>query len=427
MKLKICLLGLLCLFLRAHAQKTIEDRGLPIGATVPDLTITDITGYDSPSLPLHTLSDKLIILDFWATWCSACISHFPDLYALQRRHPKDLQIILVNSKKVRDRPENAIAFLEKRRKYYQFPCVLNDTVLNNLFPHKEIPHLVWIKDNKVQAITTAESVTEANIRKMLNGDSLRLAKKGEIAYDFQKPLFVAGNGGNAPGFIYHSFLTPYVEGLSGGFFFHQDDNGLISRITLPNCMKITAYRVANPAFAGFPDTRTLYRVKNPAEYSPDSTSSKNWRARNEFCYEASFAPRSKAAALQLMRNDLDHYFSLRFDTSRIDTLCFVLRRSPDGHLPVSSAGTKHETNMNDGTRVPVYFHHYSLGSILQELEVRYKMPFIDETGFEPNVDLTLPYLISNKEALARSFAKQGFSLTLEKRPVTFLVLSERTD
>src|SRR5438874_63991 len=105
MKLKICLLGLLCLFLRANAQKTIEDRGLPIGATVPNMTITDITGYDSPSLQFHTLSDKLVILDFWATWCSACISHFPDLYALQRQHPKDLQIILVNSKKVRDQPE----------------------------------------------------------------------------------------------------------------------------------------------------------------------------------------------------------------------------------------------------------------------------------------------------------------------------------
>jgi thiol-disulfide isomerase/thioredoxin len=33
---------------------------------------------------------KLMILDFWATWCGACISKFPKLDSLQKKYADKL-------------------------------------------------------------------------------------------------------------------------------------------------------------------------------------------------------------------------------------------------------------------------------------------------------------------------------------------------
>lgn len=62
---------------------------LKMGDTIPqalwDIQL-NVVGHQAGAKQL-TLRDykdkKLIILDFWATWCSSCIASFPSLYKLQ--------------------------------------------------------------------------------------------------------------------------------------------------------------------------------------------------------------------------------------------------------------------------------------------------------------------------------------------------------
>lgn len=72
------LLLLLTLSLAACYRGTHPPR---IGNPAPDFTIQD----GATSVTLHNLREKVVVLNFWATWCPPCIQELPSLEQLQAR------------------------------------------------------------------------------------------------------------------------------------------------------------------------------------------------------------------------------------------------------------------------------------------------------------------------------------------------------
>ncbi len=60
-------------------------RTLPPGILAPDITVTQLDG-ESP-LTLASLRGKVVILDFWATWCGPCQPSMAELQNLLVDHP----------------------------------------------------------------------------------------------------------------------------------------------------------------------------------------------------------------------------------------------------------------------------------------------------------------------------------------------------
>lgn len=56
----------------------------------PDFTLQDING---KNVKLSDYRGKVVILDFWATWCGPCRKGIPDLIQLQNKYKKDLMVI----------------------------------------------------------------------------------------------------------------------------------------------------------------------------------------------------------------------------------------------------------------------------------------------------------------------------------------------
>lgn len=67
---------------------------LAAGSTAPDFTLTDSSGRN---VHLSDFSGKVLIVDFWATWCPSCRQEIPGFIDLQKRYAsKGLQVVGVS-------------------------------------------------------------------------------------------------------------------------------------------------------------------------------------------------------------------------------------------------------------------------------------------------------------------------------------------
>lgn len=154
-----------------RAATKVEIKPLEVGDTIPkELWEMPMQVVNHPSgKPSIKLSDyrdqKLIILDFWATYCSSCIANMPRTHKFQSEI--DGVIFLPVSFETL---EKVSPFIKKNyiTDSLNLYSVVGDTVFSKYFPYKSIPHFVWITaDGKVRSITQAQQVTEKNIREML--------------------------------------------------------------------------------------------------------------------------------------------------------------------------------------------------------------------------------------------------------------------
>jgi cytochrome c biogenesis protein CcmG/thiol:disulfide interchange protein DsbE len=63
------------------------DRGThpsEIGKPAPDFTVADGT----TSVHLASYRGKVVLLNFWATWCAPCVQELPSLEQFHREHPE---------------------------------------------------------------------------------------------------------------------------------------------------------------------------------------------------------------------------------------------------------------------------------------------------------------------------------------------------
>ena len=59
---------------------------LSVGQSLPNLAAVDLTGRQDS---LSNYNGKVLLLDFWATWCGPCIKSLPDLRQLTEELPDD--------------------------------------------------------------------------------------------------------------------------------------------------------------------------------------------------------------------------------------------------------------------------------------------------------------------------------------------------
>jgi cytochrome c biogenesis protein CcmG/thiol:disulfide interchange protein DsbE len=56
----------------------------------PDFALTDLSGQP---LRLSNYRGKVVVLDFWATWCEPCKQEIPHLVDLQTKYPQRVQVL----------------------------------------------------------------------------------------------------------------------------------------------------------------------------------------------------------------------------------------------------------------------------------------------------------------------------------------------
>lgn len=77
------------------------------GKKAPDFKLSDL--YGKKTFQLSQFKDKIVILDFWASWCAPCKKSLPELERLANKYKKKIQVLAVT---IDDDKENAIRFLK---------------------------------------------------------------------------------------------------------------------------------------------------------------------------------------------------------------------------------------------------------------------------------------------------------------------------
>jgi thiol-disulfide isomerase/thioredoxin len=91
-----------------------------LGLPAPELPSVD-RWFPGEAKKLADLRGKVVILEFWATWCGPCFQLFPSLIEWNRKFEKDGLVILGVTRYYGDNDAEEIGFLQKFKKEHDLP------------------------------------------------------------------------------------------------------------------------------------------------------------------------------------------------------------------------------------------------------------------------------------------------------------------
>ena len=425
MKLNLYLAGILLLAVQSLLYGQDSPTPLKVGDPVPDILLKDLVNYPNGTARLSDFEGQLLILDFWATWCTPCLKAIPRLEQLQRKFGNQLQVLMVTSQ-----PKNTIEKCFSTRNV-SLPSVTGDQTLSKLFPHKYVPHEVWIKDGKVVAITGDAEVNAENISALLSAKTTVLAeKKSNFDYDLTQPLLVDGNGGESKDLYYHSVITGYLDGIGGGGVYTDSLNRY--KIRALNGTVLQLYRGAvrhmgNTVLAH--PNRCISAFNKQEVLPPPNVSAYMPTARDKYyCYELIIPAALKAKAGELMLEDLNRFFGathhLRASIKKRQVKCWVLKRHGTIEQLASNSPTSKITSDDSGQLVYQKQPFQNFYRAVASLYKNEPCPVIDRTGISSDIDISFP---TNEKDILRfktCLSQYGLSLEQELCEIDMLVIKQ---
>ncbi len=119
--------------------------GARIGVQAPDFSLVDSEGR---SRRLSSLRGKVVLVNFWATWCPPCRAEIPSMEELYRNYGRDgkLELLAINVE-----PEGPVIIEEFSKEYpHSFPVLFDiDARVQNLYGVFKFPETFIIDKNGI--------------------------------------------------------------------------------------------------------------------------------------------------------------------------------------------------------------------------------------------------------------------------------------
>lgn len=379
---------------------------LGVGDKVPDMNLPDCIFPETNNMIVKNLSlsnfkNKIIVLDFWATWCGACISSMGKYESLQKKYKDQLQIIAISHEEV-----NRIQRFSKNRPTSLLLVVDTAESFRKYFDYRTVPHVVLIDKNRiVRAITHSEEINEQVIEKVSSGAPVSLSfKKDDTSFDIDADYFAVDSTTK------ETFnLQPGIKGVGG---FSKIGKGIFKdrRISLHNFLIDGMYRMAYNDISYF---RTVYEM-DKKEFNYDNP-------KNKYCLDVIVPVADKNALYAYMRKKLPEYFDIKTRLEKRKVTVYLLKRNaePLAFKPTAEVNDLYGASSNHFTGNGVSMK--SLAEFLENFGV-FGTPVLDETGVAGRYDVHLEWEPEKKGSYKEAFNKAGLTFEKTEREIEVLVI-----
>ena len=118
---------------------------LAIGDVAPDFTATLVNG---GTFRLSDYDNKIVLVNFWATWCGPCVGEMPAFENLKKDNMDDVEIICVNCSEDKDTVDKFV-----RQEGYTFNIGYDTSgKIGAYYPTTGIPYTVVVNKGKINMI-----------------------------------------------------------------------------------------------------------------------------------------------------------------------------------------------------------------------------------------------------------------------------------
>ena len=439
--LLVILLVLVSMF-SLSAQTPRKDSGadglsispLKVGDTIPEeLWNLSLNVTNHPAAKTNiSLQDyqlkKLIILDFWATWCGPCIKGLNQLDSIKATLSNEsIKFIPVSN-------EDEKKVLKKMTdNQWRFFSVYGDNKLSRYFPHQVLPHLVWIRDGKVMAITGHEYYDIAYFKKALAKPLYLTEKVVPLIFDANKSAYENLVEFSTDKYLQRSILTKYIQGLSDNVVQQTDNTQFYTNMSLATLL-VQANQPEIPMSGHL--GRLVFncadsvkdRILMPAK-SLNKMESAIWLRENGYCY--AIERRSNTGTESIKRQMIDDINQFLMDTWNVKAMVkrtkvpvWALKRINKVDK-LKFVGDEKPKIWDDNTLI--YYRNVKIADLVANLNYinpDLGIPLVDGTQIDFPIDIQMTVdrdLAHNLKALNSDLARYGLKIVRSHSTLNMLV------
>jgi len=371
-----------------------------------DVALDTVLNYPKSKTKLSAFMSKPLVIVYWHYTCGTCMGMFRWMDSLTERHKKSVNFLLITSASAAK-----VKSLMKENKHIgkmKIPFVVADKRVSELFPHYSVPHVVWIGNKKVQAITGHKELDDANLLALSSGEPIDLPLKEEATdkreFHSIDPIILYNFEQHRKGIRKYSLLSERRQNIASGTTVYYKDS--FTRVNKNNTSVFQLYRTA---YSQGTKHRSLVDFKKNKQYEPN-----NLTGEHLYCYDLLVKTGSLKEGLRYMQDELDQYFYLRSRLERREVDCYLLQRIDS---TAQGKNTWHDEHFDMPMRKITTIHY-----LVEVLNKVLDKPIVNETGMTRDIQMYLPKQPKDVIFYKQYLLSQGFLVAEGKREQIVLVI-----